>query len=196
MDEVAGLKSSMKRKPSNSPNHHEINKEKDKENKLDTNNWDCIDTAKKAYLITRDRLDCEKIVYLSKSNNKEKVDEHGSEQINVISESDLYLSEVESDSEDLDRAPKTAHEPIVLAPLTPIEQNIYFYQSLPSSIEKIFNYYENLSLDILKYIETSPCLVMPQSLISFNANNRSDINRRTWLCSIINLDNTRFKRFS
>lgn len=180
---------------------------------MDTKNWEYFDSTKKTYLITRDRLENERIVYVAKSNSDENKIE--SEKFNVAnstsaassssSQADLHLSEDESDSE-MDNT--TLHKPSKFkvgkspspSQIVEIEdRKFYFYRKMPSNVERFFNYYENLSDDILAYIECSPFLVMPQSLILFNVKNRyqylkslllstNESLQKKWLCLALNLE--------
>lgn len=177
---------------------------------MDTKNWEYFDSTKKTYLITRDRLENERIVYVAKSSQSQttksdKLDVANSTAAVNSFQADLHLSEDESDSE-IDKtklhkpSSKVGKSPSPPSQLLEIEdRKIYFYRKMPSNVERFFNYYENLSDDILSYIECSPFLVMPQSLILFNVKNRyrylkslllstNENLQKKWLCLALNLE--------
>lgn len=165
--------------------------------KMDTTNWQYFDSAKKIYFITRDRLENERIISIAKSDENAVVNSSNRD-------ADLHLSEDESDDSEITKddhnnlestsSQAAPHNQVVVeAP------KIYFYRKMPSTRDKIYNYYDNLSGDVLAYIESSPFLVTPQSLISYNAKNhyhylrslllsKNETLQKKWLCLVLNLD--------
>lgn len=111
-------------------------------------------------------------------------------------EADLHLSEEESDSEKEKETEKKIST--VIEKPEYIEDNSYLFLNMPTRIEKCFNYYDNLSHHIRCFIESSPHIITPQSLISFNITNRlknykflllsQDRSfKLKWLCSSLDL---------
>lgn len=94
-------------------------------------------------------------------------------------EPDLSLSEDDDDEDSNDKTSKTSGgetdeidtiQSKLDQPLIKIADNnnySYFYCKLPSSIEKHFNYYDNLSNDKLFFIESNHQLIVPQSFILY-----------------------------
>lgn len=200
--ESSALKSSLKKK-------HESSREKDKENKVDNVNWDYVDVSRKSYLIRRERLENEQIIYLSKGGER-KLGSQSSQEMsktelieqNAIESPDLHLSEDEEEDEHDERSRKAVSPKEEQSNQRRAESpKTYFYMSMPTSTEKRFNYYENLSTEILRYIQHSPHLVMPQSLILYNIRNRlqhfknllmspNQCFKLEWLCLVLDLDST------
>ncbi|CAF0840393.1 unnamed protein product [Brachionus calyciflorus] len=150
-------------------------------------NWDFIEDEKedKYFYVNRNRLECEKIVYL-KENGKRLSDMDTDSEVEKnepkitqkksqpdikkpvdLDESDLSLSE-DDDELEINSKPK--------------EQNkIYFYEQSPSLLEKQFNYYENLTPEVLNYLNRESSLVQTMSLLMFNLANKLKEKRKVLL---------------
>lgn len=210
-----------KRKP-NSNYRPKSRKEND-----ELKNWDYIKTAneqlEKSFHLNKKRLECEKIVYLSKTGSRLSDNEStdvesdsgagktdNNKKYEILKkqvgkpradEPDLSLSEEEEEKEGDEPMGEEKIETVgnVAERVVEMKKYEYFYARAPSPIEKHFNYYDNLSKEILFYMSNDSSIVTPQSLILYNIKNRfveikniklaeSNHYKCLWLCLTLDLD--------
>lgn len=172
-------------------------------------NWDFISDEKedKYFFMNRNRLECEKIVYLEKNGRRlsdmDTDSDQESKNTNRLSkpqeikenktiennEPDLSLSENDEDTDQPEQVIKKTNK----------KSPIYFYDNPPTKLQKQFNYYENLSPYVLNYINNGAVLVPSLSLVMFDLYNKfnlrkeilmakTDENRLKWLTVVLDLN--------
>jgi hypothetical protein len=141
------------------------------------NDWDYSNPKENVYVLSRNKIDNEKIVYIELKSEPKKVPEPK----HKVNKKESVLSD--SDSESSNEAINGYFE-------TKQERRIYIMHNL-SLRAKIFNYYDNLSRSILTYMKFNEYTIVPQSLIDYNLKCRENSAR-----SPIRLTHAKFRSFS
>lgn len=166
-------------------------------------NWDFINDERedKYFYVNRNRLDCEKIVYLKKSGQRLSDTESDTEvkkQVRQVESSKLNLLKQSSTSTEPDLSLSEDDEPEIKQQARSIAR-VFFYEKEPSRLERHFNYYQNLSPEVFNYVNNDPFLVTSLSLLMFNLSNRfkeikkvllaeTSLDRLKWLSNALDLE--------
>lgn len=160
-------------------------------------NWDFISDEKedKYFFLNRNRLECEKIVYLETNDRCLSDMDTDSDQASKTptrtvrveenrkifdsNEPDLSLSE-DDDVNDQEAEKKDDFFPNTTKSAS-IKSPIYFYDNPPSKLQRQFNYYENMSPNVFNYINQGVILVPSLSLVMFNLYNKFNLRREVLL---------------
>lgn len=170
-------------------------------------NWDfiCDEKEDKYFYTNRNRLECEKIVYLKKNGRRLS-------DVDTESDTEKKCEEPKRDRrlEILKKSSTSTAEPdLSLSEDDESEVEIkprmyFFYEQAPSRLEKQFNYYDNLSPEVIFYLNNDPVLVPNLSLLMYKLSIRSkeklsillaETNgfRLRWLADALDLELTQRK---
>ena len=165
-------------------------------------NWDFINDEKedKYFYANRNRLECEKIVYLKKNGRRLSDADTDSDTEKKCPEPKIdkrleLLKKSSISAEEPDLSLSEDDEPEVVVK----QRRVFFYEHSPSRLEKQFNYYENLSPEAIFYMNNDHVLVPNLSLVMFNLSARhkekrsillaeTSVYRLKWLVSALDLE--------